>query len=125
MMDFFFSTEGLLSSEKFKYLNGREPLSLDLKTSNPISVPLTDFNTPCDTDNRATHMEVTKCVSVKSDFYKCLCERQKDSNPIFKDSPSQVNLVFLLRYLCRTAFHFFHVAHFIFERKMKFIKGLC
>lgn len=79
MMDFFFSTEGLLSSEKFKYLNGRELLSLDLKTSNPIFVPLTDFNTRCDINNRATHAEVSKRVLVKSDFNRCLGEGQKDT----------------------------------------------
>lgn len=109
MMDFFFSTEGLLSSEKFKYLSGRELVSLDLKTSSPIFVPFIEFNTPCDTHDRATHMEVTKRVLVKSGFNKCLHEGQKDSNPIFKESPSQANLVFLLRYLCLTAFRFLHV----------------
>lgn len=50
---------------------------------------------------------------------------KKICNPIFKESPLQANLVFLLRYLCLTAFHFLHVAYFVFEWKMKFIKGLC
>lgn len=66
----------------------------------------------------------------KPDFKQYLCKvymftkGKKIVNSIFKDSRSQVNLVFLIRYLCFIAFLFLYVAYFIFEWKINFIKGL-
>lgn len=74
MMNFFFSAEVLLRSEKFKHLNRRELISLDMKTSNPIFVSLTDLHIPCGNDNRVTHTEFNKQGLVKSHFIKYLCE---------------------------------------------------
>lgn len=53
----------------------------------------------------------------------CVHEGQKDSNVIFKESHSQANLVFLLRFLSFIAFPF-SPCSIIFKWKMKFIKGL-
>lgn len=117
----------LLRSEKFKHLNARVLISLDLRISNSIFVSLTDLQTPCGIDNRATHREFNKQVWVKSHFKKylrdvCLFTKTK-----------RIVIQFSKRTTCRLIWYFvslFYWSSFssecnIFEWKIKFIKGLC
>lgn len=60
-MNFFFSAQELLRSDKFRYLNGGQLLSLDLEISHAIFVPLANLYTSCGIDNSAAYTEVT-CI---------------------------------------------------------------
>ena len=129
-MPFFLCVEGLLRSEKFKYLNGWELLSLDLKISNRISVSFTDLYVPCGIDKGPHTEKLVKRYWPKSDFKQYLCKvhmftkGKKIADPVFTDSHSQANSVFLIRY----RFHCFSFPPwniFYIWMEINFIKGLC
>lgn len=111
-------------------MNGEGLLSLDQKISNTVFVPLTDLYMFVALITGPHTQKLINRYWSKSDFKKYLCKvymftkGKKIVNPIFEDSRSQANLVFLIRYLCFIAFLFLYVAYFIFEWKINFIKGL-